>query len=201
MDRVLFTLASFLRICQLDTGQKITAIERKVNSAAGYDFYNSLSRAIRARADAKSTEEIEDILLSPRNAAEREYNVAAYRVFEKRYARRRDIEAQNNKRTYKVPNSAIAIICDPLFKTTENGVQWVHSIWATRSPMLQNKYGAVGCYVLRECFRASNLSNSTFAIANLVDDKRVSDKSISNTTSAILRSDADTLTRLILDVR
>lgn len=197
MDRVLFSLASYLRICQLDTGQKITAIERKLNSTTGYDFYHSLNRAIRARVGGKSTEEIEDILLSPSNAAEREYNLAAYRVFETRHAKRRGIEVLAHKRTYKVPNSAISIVCDPLFRTTENGVEWVHAIWATRTPPLQNKYGAVGCYVLRECFRNSSLANATFAIANLVDYKRVSDKSINNTTSAILRSDASTLTSLI----
>lgn len=200
MDRVLFTLASFLRICQMDTGQQIAAIERKLNPSSSYDFYHSLNRAIRARVAGKSGEEIEDILLSPGNAAEREYNLAAYRSFEERYARKRGIEIVRQKCTYKVPKSAISIICDPLFSTTEDGALWIHSIWAARTPPLQNKYGAVGCMVLRECYRTSNLANSVFAIANLTDGKRIGEKSISNATPAILRSDAGTLTQLISEV-
>lgn len=201
MERVIFTLASFIRICQLDTGEQINAIARKLNSSSGYDFYHSLNNAVRARAAGKSKEEIEDILLSPSNASEREYNLAAYRVFEKRYGNKKGLEALTQKRTYKVPGSAISIVCNPVFRTTENGTQWVHSIWGIRTPQLQNKYGAVGCYVLRECFRTSTLANSTFAMANLVDDKRISAKSIGNATSAILKSDARTLTQLIEDAQ
>lgn len=201
MDRVPFSLASFLRICQMDTGQQITAIERKLNSSSGYDFYHSLNKAIQARVKGSSSEEIDDILKSPSNASEREYNLAAYRVFEERYARKKGIEVVRQQRTYKVPNSLISVICDPVFSTTESGTKWVHCIWASRTPPLQSKYAAVGCLMLRECYRTSGLANSIFAIANLTNGKRVGEKSIGNATAAILRSDANTLTQLIMEAR
>lgn len=201
MDRVPFTLASFLRICQMDTGQQIAAVERKLNSSSGYDFYHSLSRAIRAQVSGGSKEEIEDILLSPSNAAEREYNIAAYREFAARYARKKGVEVMRQQRTYKLPKSNISIVCDPLFSTTEQGIKWVHAIWASRTPPLQHKYAAVGCLILRDCYRNSNLANATFAMANLTNGKRVGERSVSNTTAAILKSDANTLSQLIADAR
>lgn len=201
MDTVPFSLASFLRICQQDTGQRIAAIERKLRTSSGYDFYHSLNRAIRARVSGASKEEVEDILLSPSNAAEREYNLAAYREFEERYTRNRAIAVVKRQRTYHVPRSAISIVCDPLFSTTENGTQWVHAIWATRTPQLLNKYAAVGCLILRECYRNTTLANSNFAIANLTNGKRVGEKSIRNVTAAVLRSDASTLSQLIAEAQ
>ncbi|MBO9396140.1 hypothetical protein J7400_05585 [Shimia sp. R9_2] len=195
-----FTLSSFIRLCQLDTDQKIAAIDKKINGGASYNFYQSLTRAIRAHLAGESSDVVDDILQSPTNAVEREYNTAAYQGFSERYASKRKIEAIKRPRTYEIPGHNISIACDPLFLTLEKDTSWVHSIWAARTPQLQRKYAAVGCLLLRECYRSTALANSTFALANLTNGSRTGEKSVSNTTRAILRSDASTIANLIADV-
>lgn len=198
-NRTSFKLGAFVRLCQMDTGQRIAAVERKLSAITGYDFYHSLTKAIRAYLKGCGPEQIEEILLSPKNAVEREYNIAAYKSFVERYGKMRSIEGIQRPRTYSIPNCPIDVNCDPLFSTTENGVAWVHAIWATRTPALQTKYGAVACLILKECYRNTSLSNASFAIANLTDGRRIGEKSITNTTSTILRSDAAMIAKLLED--
>lgn len=198
-SKTIFSLSSFLRLCQMDTGQRIVAVDKKLNAGASYNFYQTLTRAIRAHLSGASSDVVEDILSSPSNAVEREYNVAAFKAFTERYANIRSVEALKRPRPYDIPGHNISITCDPLFSTVEKDNKWVHAIWATRTPQLQRKYAAVGCLILRECYRNTSLANSTFAIANLTDGSRTGEKSISNATRAILRSDANTIEQLVLD--
>jgi len=200
MNTVNFSLGSFLRLCQLDTDQKLRSIERKLRDGSGYDYYHTLNKAIREHLRGSSSEYIQDILMSPSNASEREYNLAAYKTFSKRYGSKRTVEALSKPKTYPLEGTGLKIKCDPVFSTVEKDVTWAHAIWAARTPPLQQKYGAVGCLIMRECYRATRLANATFAVANLVDGKRIGEAQVNNTTAKVLRSDAGTIWQMIQEV-
>lgn len=196
----LFALVSFLGTYQMDTIKRITPIGRKLHSHSGYDIYHSLGRSIRAEVADKSSKETL-LFLSLSKAAECEDNLAAYRVFVERHAKKRGIEVVMWKRTYRLPESAISTICYPLFSKTVTGIRWAITNWASRIPLLQDAYRAVGCLVLRERYHARDMGYSIFTVANLKDGKRFSENFISHPTPAILKSDSATLKQLIMDAR
>lgn len=197
---VFFTLPSFLRLCQVGTKEKIDTLSRKFNSTSSYDFYHTLTKAIRLNVEGRYPEEIDDVLNSPSNSREREYNLAAYKMFEKKYARKRSIELIEKPKVFYFKEFPVAIKCDPVFSTVEGGNLISHAIWATRNPELERRTAAIGCLILKNCYRKTSLANTIFAIADLASGNRTKESFINNSTSLVLKSDLNTICTLINDI-
>ena len=50
-----FSLQTFIKISLMDTGSRITEIQKKLSQTAGYDFYNSFQRAVRVFCEDNSS--------------------------------------------------------------------------------------------------------------------------------------------------
>jgi hypothetical protein len=196
-----FSLQSFLKICEATTAQRRTAIDRKLSLDAGYDFYRTLSRAIRLFADGASTDDIEFVLESPNNAVERDRNRSAFLNFKERYGKLTSLQQIKLPKSCVFKEHEIEISCDPLFQTVESGVPHLHSIWAIANPQLTLTYGAVGCHIMRLAYKSSTMSNSRMCIANLSTSQRFSEKQITNSTPSILQTDLKIVSDLIREAR
>lgn len=192
-----FSLQSFLKICESTTAQRRLAIDRKISLDSGYDFYRTLSRAIRLFAEGASIDDVDELLDSPSNAVEREKNKAAFDSFKERYGKLSSLLPIKLPKTVPFKQYGIEISCDPLFQTTESDVPHVHAIWAIASPPLSTTYAGVGCLILKTAYNATTLSNSKMCIANLVTSQRATEKQITNSTPSILHADLKMLSDLI----
>lgn len=196
-----FSLQSFLKICESTTAERRAAIDRKLSLDAGYDFYRTLSKAIRAFAAADSPDSIDDVLDSPSNAVERERNRAAFDSFKKRYGRLSSLQQVKLSKTVTFKEYGIEIVCDPLFQTVESSVPHLHSVWSVASPTLSSTYGAIGCHLMRLAYKSSTFANSRMCIANLTTSQRVTERQINNSTAAVLLSDLRMLSMLINEAK
>jgi len=181
----------------MGTTQKISYISNRMNQNSGYDYYHTLSKSILAYIEGAPPEQIDSILEAPKNAFEREHNRAAYNAFLTRFGKSKNISSVRKKRTFNIKGALFKIECDPVFSTVEGGIFWVHALWAAQNMKLQKVYGGVGCHILKECYRGTELSNSNFAIVDLGVPYRHSEKSINNHTVSTLKHDAASISRLI----
>lgn len=192
-----FSLQSFIKICQLDTGSRIAEIQKKLDSTGGYDFYNSFQRATKCRLTTLDKGEVSDILDAPSKEIERQHNRVAYNKLIEKFGSIKTLEHINNPKKLKFKNEDIEILINPLFGFTKSGGQQVHAVWPTQKPKLSQRYGAVACYIMRETYKNSGLANSQFFFTDLVGDKTYSEKQITNNTSLILSADISSISALI----
>jgi len=184
-----YSLSPFIKICMSDTGEQISDVQKKINSSDGYDYYRTLKSAIKGHIAGLEPEDISMILESGSSPAERSYNTSAYNVFVSKFGKSKSISTVQMPKKHEFFKSGIEIIFDPLFSIeTTKGIS-TYSIWANKSPALSQKYGAVACYLQREAYKNTALSNSTFFFVDLTKGNAYSEKQITNNTSAIARSD------------
>lgn len=191
-----FSLNTFIKICLLDTGQRITEIQKRLSGGTGYDFYQSVQKAVRLYAAGKPDEAI-NILDAPANAVERRYNQEAFNRFEAKFGGSRSILPISFKRTLTFPNDGISISVDPLFEITSKESQNAYALWTTQSPPLSQRYGAVACQIMRRANANGSLGNKQFLLCDLVNNKTYSEKQITNNTSLILAADVSSIGQLL----
>ena len=57
-----FSLQSYIKICLMDTGNRISEIQRKLEGKTGYDYYNSFQRAVEEYCSDKKSAKPKAIL-------------------------------------------------------------------------------------------------------------------------------------------
>ena len=185
---ITFSLNTFIKICLLDTGGRISEIQKRLVRKGGYDFYKPLQQAVRAHSHGDHAKAM-DLLDKPQSEVEKKHNQDAFAEFEKRFGSMTTLEAIDQSATVRFADAGIAIKLDPLFGFLKSGSQNVYALWPTKQPGLSQRYGAVACHLLRRAYADSALGNRSFFFADLVESKTYSEKQITNNTNLILTTD------------
>lgn len=196
---ITFSLNTFIKICLLDTGGRITEIQKRLNKSSGYEFYKPLQHAVRAYSGGKR-EKVDGILSSSTKDTERKYNQSAYSVFENKFGAAKNLQALQNKRQLRFARAGITISVDPLFEISKQEIRQMYCLWPTQYPQLTQKYGAVACHIMRRANSSGNLSNGSFHFADLVSNRVYSEKQITNNTNLILMADVNSIGTLIKEL-
>ncbi len=196
---ITFSLNTFLKICLLDTGGRISEIQKRLNGPGGYDFYKPLQNAIRAHCRGE-TERVNSILGAPTNEVERKYNSEAFESFKSKFGTVRSLEALSKPKALKFPDAGISISVDPIFELSRSGARHVFSVWPTQKPPLTQRYGAVACHIMRRVYGGGQLANCSFFLADIVSGKTYSEKQISNNTNLILIADVNSIGTLVREL-
>ena len=194
-----FSLNTFIKICLMDTGQRIAEIQKRLSGPGGYDFYQTMQKAVRLHTSGE-VEQALSILDAPANTTERKHNKDAYSRFVSKFGNSRTIEPINRKRTIQFRSAGISISVDPLFETTKGDARNVYALWATQSPAMTQRYGAVACHIMRQVFSNDPLGNANFFFCDLVGGKTYSEKQINNNTSLILSADVTSIGTLVKEL-
>lgn len=196
---ITFSMNTFIKICLLDTGGRITEIQKRLSSAGGYDFYKPLQKAVRAHASGHK-EKISSILDAPTNDVERKHNKTAFSSFETKFGTGINLQALVEPRKLEFPTAGIIISVDPLFELSKKDVRRVYCLWPTQAPQLTQKYGAVACHIMREANSDGKMANSSFYLADLVSKRVYSEKQITKNTTLILAADINSIGTLIKEL-
>lgn len=194
-----FTMNSFIKISLLDTGGRISEIQKRLNSTNGYDFYKPLQSSVRAHCNG-GYDQANEILANPTNETERKYNLAAFEKFRDKFGSARSLEAVTLSQKLNFPDAGISISVAPLFEFSKSGVRQIFSLWPTQKPQLTQRYGAVSCHLMRRAFSNSALGNGSFYFADLVSNRVYSEKQITNNTNLILQADVNSIGTLVKEL-
>lgn len=198
MDR--FSLQTFVKICLMDTGGRIAEIQRKLESASGYDFYNSFYRATRAYCEDKASDEPSVILEAPVKDTERKYNKDAFEAFKEKFGSSKSLVSIKRQKLYVPEGANFEISIDPLFGVEKASVKYAYLPWAMQKPELTQRYAAVACFIMRQAYKGTNLSNWQFNTYDFTKGKSYSENMINDKTPKILLSDARTISTLLVDL-
>lgn len=158
-------------------------MDKKLNSqGSGYDFHWSLHDAIRAFINGSNEEDIEAILATPKNTSERKYNSKAFENFKSRFAKKK-LEIVEESQFHAVPAHGIQIKVEPWFASEEKGQKYLHAVWATSKPPLEQRNAAIGCFVLQQEFSSTKFGNSKFCVMDLTKPQRYSSQQINARTA------------------
>ncbi|WP_299872438.1 hypothetical protein [uncultured Sulfitobacter sp.] len=194
-----FSLNTFIKISLLDTGQRISEIQKRLSGPGGYDFYQTMQKAVRFHASGDHDKALA-VLATPTNAVERKHNQEAYSRFATKFGGSKSIEPLKSKRTLNFPNAGISISIDPLFELTKKETRNCYGLWATQSPPLTQRYGALACYLMRRAYANDPLGNANFFFSDLVGGKTYSEKQVTNNTSLILAADVTSIGTLVKEL-
>ena len=81
-----FSLNAFIKLCLLDTGEKILELQKRLVPGTGYVFYRPLQQSVRAFCDGDK-EGAAKIISKPTNEIERERNKDAFDIFCKKFGK------------------------------------------------------------------------------------------------------------------
>lgn len=194
-----FSLNTFLKLCLLNTGDRISEVQKRLSGPGGYNFYRPLQSSVRAHCKGQY-EEAQDILDAPANRSEREHNRAAYENFDAKFGSIRSLEALDLGKNLDFPEHSVSIFVDPLFEYTKAGARQAFCLWPTSSPEMTQRYGAVACYIMRRTFTTGPLANCSFNFSDLVSNRNYSERQISNNTSLIFSADLNSIGTLVKDL-
>jgi hypothetical protein len=196
---ITFSLNTFIKICLLDTGGRISEIQRRLSGSGGYDFYKPLQKAVRAHC-AGETMKVDRILDAPVKEVERKHNREAFESFKSKFGSIKTLEAIKNSKILKFPSAEIAISIDPLFELSKAGTRQIYSIWPTQKPQLSQRYGAVACHIMRRAYSSGPMANGAFFFADIVSGKAYSERQITNNTNLILMADVTSIGMLVKEL-
>ena len=185
-----------MKLCLLDTGGRISEIQRRLTSPGGYDFYKPLQRAVRAHCSGQQ-ELVNDILGSPVNDNERRYNQEAFEKFLAKFGGVRSLNSIESPKALEFPDAGISITTNPLFEVTKQGNLQIYSLWATQKPPMTQRYGAVACHILRRAYSSTSLGNGSFLFYDLNNSRSYSERQITNNTELILLADVNSIGTLV----
>lgn len=194
-----FSLSTFLKICLLDHSKQIAEIQKKISPSGGYDYYRTLNLAIKAKSNGKTEDEINHILNSPSNAAERVQNTTAYEYFAKKYGVSKSLSTFYTSRSISNEYGYFKILINPSFSISTGGERKIFCIWPNQNPKMTRTGGAIACYLMKEAYKNSKLSNSEFFLLDVVGKRQYSEKAISNTTSIVFNSVVRTMSDMFAD--
>jgi hypothetical protein len=141
-----------------------------MQSSGGYDFYNILADAVRAKASGSTDDEIEFILNRSSNLSEAAHNRAAYERFDTKFGRKRGLDVFERKGRIRMCDGKVLIVVKPLFSIESTRGFEVYNIWATQKPELDRARAGVGVHLMNVAFSRS-APNYDYKMFNAVDGK------------------------------
>ncbi len=197
---ITFSLNTFIKVCLLDTGGRISEIQKKLDPGSGYDFYHSFQRASKLSFSGEDIEEINEVLDAPVKKVERDYNRAAFEKVKSKFGKQKNIEILEAKTSLKFPKFDVEISVDPLLSFEKSGSIQTLSFWLSQKPELTQRYAAVACYLMREAYKDSPLANSNFFYHDTIKGKTYSEKQITANTSLILEADLSVISKMLKEL-
>ena len=191
-----FSLNTFIKLCLLDTGDKISELQKHLGPHQGFGFYLPLKQSVRAFCDGDKEKAVK-IISNPANEIQRERNKDAFDVFCKKFGKSNSLEKVKQDEVLKFSSAGISITINPLFEISKSENRQVYSLWPNKKPVLTQRYGAVACHLMRRAYGNSNLANCSFFFTDTVAGKTYSEKQITSNTSVILNSDVESIGRLL----
>ncbi|WP_417723533.1 hypothetical protein [Salipiger sp.] len=196
---IAFSLNTFVKICLLDTGGRISELQKRLTSAGGYDFYKPLHKAIRTYCPGEP-QKVTQILDAPVKDIERKYNADAFKYFASKFGTSKGLEAITSPKTINFQSAGISIRIDPVFELSHSGSRQIYCIWPTHKPQLSQRYGALACHLMRRAYSNTSLGNGSFFFSDFVTGKTYSEKQITNNTNLILMADVTSIGTLIKEL-
>ena len=181
----------------MDTGNRISEIQRKLEGKTGYDYYNSFQRAVEEYCSDKKSAKPKAILAAPANEIERKYNTDGFNAFVKKFGMSLSLGSVKKQKIYLPEGANLEISINPAFSVEKGGVKKVFLPWLIQKPELTQKYRAVACYVMQQAYKSTNLGNCQFNIVDFVAGKIYSQNQITNNTKLIVNSDSKTISDLL----
>lgn len=195
-----FSLTTLVKIFLMDTGSRISELQKKIESQSGYDYYNTYARAFRSYIADRDIDRANEIISEPRNEHERKNNAAAFDALVKKFGASRTLSAVTTKKIWTPKGAKFSVVVAPLFELEKAGSRHIYLTWALQKPELTQRYGAVACYIMRQAFAGHSLANASFFCHDLVSNRTYSEKQITNQTSKIFQSDARWLSQELADL-
>ncbi|GAB2207497.1 hypothetical protein ROS1_43140 [Roseibium sp. ROS1] len=193
---ITLSLNTFIRYYSLDPSKLVAEVNRRMQSSGGYDFYNILADAVRAKASGATQDEIEYILNRSSNPSEVAHNRAAYERFEEKFGRKRGLAVFERQGRVRMCDGRLVILVNPLFSIESARSFDVYNVWATQKPELDRARAGVGVHLMKVAFRRS-APNYSYKLFNAVDGKTYS--TVNNTTPQAIDAIAQNIVNIAMN--
>lgn len=167
------SLNTFVRYYAMDTSKLVGEINRRMQQSGGYDFYRSLTDAIRAKIRGATEDEIQSILNNSSNLSEVSYNKAAYSIFVSKYGSKRGLAEFDKKGHVKLSNGELVVSVAPTFSVETSTELSVFHIWAAQNPTMDRARASVAVYLMGAAFKRS-APNYSYKLFDAVEGKTYS---------------------------
>jgi hypothetical protein len=167
-----------------------------MQSSGGYDYYNILADAVRAKALGKTEDEIDYILNRSSNPSEIAHNRAAYLMFDEKFGRKRGLSVFEKKGRVRMCDGRLIILVNPLFSIASTRSFDVYNIWAAQKPELNRARAGVGVHLMNVAF-SRTAPNYNYKMFNAVDGKAYS--TVNNTTPQAISAIAQNIVNIAMD--
>ncbi|WP_425080054.1 hypothetical protein [Ruegeria denitrificans] len=189
------SLNTFIRYYSLDPSKLVAEVSRRMQSSGGYDYYNILADAVRAKASGATEDEIEYILNRSSNPSEIAHNRAAYEMFDEKFGRKRGLGVFERKGRVRMCDGRLVVLVNPLFSIESSRSFDVYNIWATQKPELDRARAGVGVHLMNVAF-SRTAPNYNYKMFNAVDGKTYS--TVNNTTPQAITTIAQNIVNIAM---
>ena len=188
-------LNTFIRYYSLDPAKLVAEVSRRMQSSGGYDYYNILADAVRAKASGKTEDEIEYILNRSSNPSEVAHNRAAYVMFDEKFGRKRGLSVFERKGRVRMCDGRLIILVNPLFSIEWSASLISYNIWAAQKPEPNRARAGVGVHLMNVAF-SRTAPNYNYKMFNAVDGKTYS--TVNNTTPQAISTIAQNIVNIAM---
>ena len=192
---ITLSLNTFIRYYSLDPSKLVAEVSRRMQSSGGYDYYNILADAVRAKTSGATEDEIEYILNRSSNPSEVAHNRAAYEMFNERFGRKRGLSAFDKTGRLRFCDGKLMIVVKPLFSIESARSFDVYNIWATQKPELDRARAGVGVHLMNVAF-SRTAPNFDYKMFNAVDGKTYS--TVNNTVPQAISTIAENIVNIAM---
>jgi len=192
---ITLSLNTFIRYYSLDPSKLVAEVSRRMQSSGGYDYYNTLADAVRAKASGATQDEIEYILNRSSNPSEVAHNRAAYERFDEKFGRKRGLGAFKRKGRVRMCNGRLVILVNPLFSIESARSFDVYNVWAAQKPEIDRARAGVGVHLMNVAF-SRTVPNYNYKLFNAVDGKSYS--TVNNTTPQAIAAIAQNIVNIAI---
>ena len=164
------SLNTFIRYYSMSHSKLVGEIARRMQASNGYDYYGSLTAAVRAKISGASNDEIQHILNRSSSPSELSHNKAAYEMFLEKFGTKNNVEVFDKKGKVKLCGGKLVISVSPLFSMETSKSFDVYNIWAAQRPELERENAGVGVYLMQRAF-LKTAPNYKYKMFNAVEGK------------------------------
>lgn len=193
---ITLSLNTFIRYYSLDPSKLVAEVSRRMQTSGGYDYYNILADAVKAKASGRTEDEIEYILNRSSNPSEVAHNRAAYEKFDEKFGRKRGLSVFERRGRVRLCDGRLIVVVNPLFSIETARSFDVYNIWATQKPELDRARAGVGVHLMREAF-SRTAPNYNYKLFNAVDGKSYS--AVNNTTPQAITTIAQNIVNIAMN--
>lgn len=189
------SLNTFIRYYSLDPSKLVAEVSRRMQTSGGYDYYNILADAVKAKISGASEDEIEYILNRSSNPSEVAHNRAAFERFEEKFGRKRGLGVFERRGHVPLCNGKLVVLVKPLFSIETTRSFDVYNIWATQKPELDRARAGVGVHLMNLAF-SRTAPNYNYKVFDAVNGKSYS--TVNNTTPQAITTVAQNIVNIAM---